>query len=269
MTRAIVLASLLAAAGPARADSKRPEPIPQKARDLADRGRAYHDAGDYTDAIAAFREAYVLAPSPGLLFNLAQAYRLAGQCDDAAWMYRRFLDTNPDPAQRALAEGHLATVEKCGHGGLRVAITPALVPQLPEPRPPEQRAQPAAEVAPLEVTMHAPGKTGTREKRIGIGLAIGGGVVLAGAAYFAIDAYEASATVSQAYDKGGKWSDVAAANDRGQRSQTMAEVLGVTGGLAVASGAVLYTLGRHYEQAQHVAVVPTRGGAGVHVSWGF
>ncbi|MGE5185762.1 MAG: tetratricopeptide repeat protein [Acidobacteriota bacterium] len=268
MRAAIILASLVAAGGPARADRKRPEPIPQKARDLADRGRAYHDAGDYADAIAAFREAYVLAPSPGLLFNLAQAYRLAGQCDDAAWMYRRYLDTNPAQAQRALAETHLATVEKCGHGGLRIAVAPTLVPQIPEPRP-EQHVARAVAAAPLEVTAQAAGTTGSREKRIGVALAIGGSVVLAGAGYFALDAYSASNTVSQAYQDGGKWSDVAAANQRGQRSQTMAELLGITGGLAVASGAVLYTLGRHYEQAQHVAVVPTAGGAGVHVSWGF
>ena len=61
------------------------------------RRRRLHEA-----AVAAFKEAYVLAPSPGLLFNIAQAYRLAGNCDDAAWMYRRFLDTNP-PASIARA----------------------------------------------------------------------------------------------------------------------------------------------------------------------
>lgn len=265
MSRALALAALLVAAGSAYADNKS-EPIPQKARDLVDRGRAYHDAGDYPDAIAAFREAYTLAPSPGLLFNLAQAYRLAGQCDDAAWMYRRFLDTKPDPTQRALAEQHLATVERCGHGGLRIAAMPAIETAVPEPK-----AAPATTVtgAPLAIEAHAPDHPGTRKERIGIGLAIGGGVVLASAGYFAFDAWQASNEVSAAYQKGGKWSDVSDANGRGQRSQTMAEVLGVAGGLAVASGAIVYALGRHTEQAQHVAVVPTRGGAGVHVSWGF
>src|SRR2546423_13514841 len=86
------------------------EPIPGKARQLADRARILPDAGDYVDAIAAFNEAYVLAPSPGLLFTLAQAYRLAGKCDDAAWMYRRFLDARPPTDKRALAETHLAAV---------------------------------------------------------------------------------------------------------------------------------------------------------------
>src|SRR5689334_3902403 len=72
-----------------------------------------HKRGEYDRAIVAFKEAYVIAPSPGLLFNIAQAYRLQGNCDDASLMYRRFLGTNPDPAARAVAEQHLATVERC------------------------------------------------------------------------------------------------------------------------------------------------------------
>ncbi|HEU4612056.1 MAG TPA: tetratricopeptide repeat protein, partial [Kofleriaceae bacterium] len=96
----LAIAAILAAAPVARADNAlRPERIPNKARELADKGRAYHQAGDYAAAVAAFKEAYVLAPSPGLLFNIAQSYRLAGDCDEAAWMYRRFLDTNPGGAQ--------------------------------------------------------------------------------------------------------------------------------------------------------------------------
>ena len=94
---AITLVAILAAASAnAHADSAlRPERIPNKARLLAEKGRAFHNAGDYNNAVSAFKEAYVLAPSPGLLFNIAQAYRLGGNCDEAAWMYRRFLDTNP------------------------------------------------------------------------------------------------------------------------------------------------------------------------------
>src|SRR5438874_5150491 len=124
--------ALIVLARVAVADSAAPQPIPEKARALADRGRVAHDAGDYGSAIAAFQEAYVIAPSPALLFNLAQAYRLAGDCDDAAWMYRRFLDTNPVGEHRTLAESHLSTVEKCGHGGLRIA-TPGAVAKVIDP----------------------------------------------------------------------------------------------------------------------------------------
>jgi tetratricopeptide (TPR) repeat protein len=266
--KALALATLLAAARPAHADDRaHAQPVPQKAKDLAERGRALHDAGDYADAIAAFNKAYVLAPTPGLLFNLAQAYRLAGQCDDAAWMYRRFLDSNPPPAQRALAENHLATVEKCGHGGLRISIVPPVLEAAP-PAPEAPRVDPPS-AAPVAVVTSSESPHGRRAQRIGIGLGIGGGVFLASAVYFAIDAQNAASTVSAAYKNGGDWSQISDANARGERSATMADVLGIAGGVAVATGAVMYAIGRHAEYAQHVAVVPTNRGGGVRLSWGF
>ncbi len=266
--KVLALATLLAAARPAQADDRaHAQPVPQKAKDLAERGRTLHDAGDYTDAIAAFKEAYVLAPTPGLLFNLAQAYRLAGQCDDAAWMYRRYLDSSPTPTQRALAETHLATVEKCGHGGLRISIVPPVLEATPPP-PDVQRIEPPSTV-PVAVVGTSEPPAGRREQRIGIGLGIGGGVFLASAVYFAIDAQSAASTVSATYKKGGDWSQIADTNARGERSATMAEALGIVGGVAVVSGAVMYAIGRHAEHAQHVAIVPQSRGAGVRLSWGF
>jgi tetratricopeptide (TPR) repeat protein len=265
--KALVIAVLSIAAHAARADSH-VQPVPQKARDLAERGRALHDAGDYADAIAAFKEAYVLAPMPGLLFNLAQAYRLAGQCDDAAWMYRRYLDSSPPPAQRALAETHLQTVEKCGHGGLRIAIVPPLLDaKVPEPEHAPTVVPPAASAVLSSAVPEPP--AGSRERRIGLGLGIGGGVILAGAAYFAFDAHEASDQVTATYARGGQWSDVASVNARGQRSALVAEALGVAGGAAVITGAVFYAIGIRAERAQHLAVAPTTHGAEISMSWGF
>ncbi len=258
-TGAFTLAAMLAAAPVARADNAlRPERIPNKARLLADEGRAYHQAGDYAAAVAAFKEAYVLAPSPGLLFNLAQSYRLAGNCDEAAWMYRRFLDTNPIGAHRQLAETHLATVEKCGSGGLRITA--------PEPRPDNANVpEPRLELAVLA----RPAARAHTYKRAGVATAIGGGVLLAGAAYFALDARDAAQTVGDTYKRGGKWADIERDDARGHRSSAIATALGIGGGLAVASGAVLFAVGRHYEQAQHVALAPSSHGAQVNVSWGF
>jgi hypothetical protein len=258
--RHLTLAAVLAAASTSHADNAlRPERIPNKARQLAEKGRNAHNAGDYNAAVAAFKEAYVLAPSPGLLFNIAQAYRLAGNCDESAWMYRRFLDTNPIGEHRALAEGHLASVEKCGSGGLRVSS-----PEVPR----DHIKLPEPETKLIELA--SSDTRGAKYKRYGIGTAIGGGALLAGAAFFAIDANDASNTVEGTYKRGGKWDDIKDVDARGKRSATIATVLGVGGGVAVATGAVLYAVGRRYETAQHVAVTPTAGGgAQVSLSWGF
>ena len=254
-----MVAVLATFTGVARANGKLPpERVPQKARELADKGRAYHDAGDYMKAVAAFKEAYVLAPSAALLFNIAQAYRLAGDCDDAAWMYRRYLDTNPGPERRSLAQTHLATVEKCGHGGLLV-VTPPVIDAKP-PVPGSEPEVPAGNI--VDAT------PASRTKQAALWVGIGGGVALVGAAYFAWDASDAANNVSDLYKNGGKGSDVAKQDARGQRSSELATALGIGGGLAVATAGVLYMVGRHYE-AQHVTVAPHAHGAEVSLSWQF
>ena len=255
-----MLAVALLASPIARADQGVPDRVPAKAKQLADRGRAYHDARDYTRAIAAFQEAYALAPSPALLFDLAQDYRLAGNCDEAAWMYRRYLDTNPSDEHRALAETHLHHVERCGHGTLALAIGPAQVAaQLHAPRRPEPAVRRAAVFT---------GSSGEHEQQLGLALAACGGVLLAGAAYFAYDSLDASNTVSGVYHHGGDGTGLGPVDARGQRSETYAEWLGVGGALAAASGITVYLLGRR-ASAHHLEVVPTAHGAAVHASWQF
>ncbi len=266
---AFTLAAFLAAALPASADNAvRPDKVPNKARELAIKGRKLHNAGDYNGAVSAFKEAYVLAPSPSLLFNIAQAYRLDGNCDEAAWMYRRFLDTDPRGPQRDLAETHLAAVEKCGTGGLRVSVAPPVL-ETATPRPTaDGPSQPAETTATL--TMRDTQPRGNKLKRAATYTAIGGGVALIGAALFAVDSRTASQSVEETYKRGGRWDEVKSLDERGQRSETIATVLGVGGGVAMLSAAVLYGLGKHYESASHVAVTPTKnGGAQLSLSWGF
>lgn len=261
MSRCALLAALIAIPAAARADQGvAPDRVPAKAKQLADRGRAFHDARDYARAIAAFQEAYALAPSPGLLFDLAQDYRLAGDCDEAAWMYRRYLDTNPSEDHRAIAEAHLQRVERCGHGTLSLAI-------------PADRVESHIHTPRLPAALHrdlpAAGAPGDREQQLGLALAACGGVLLAGAAYFAYDSFDASNTVSSVYHHGGDGAGLAPVDARGQRSETYAEWLGVGGALAAASGITVYLLGRRAEHAHHLVLVPTAHGAAVHASWRF
>lgn len=236
-----------------------PSVIPQKARALAERGREFHDAGDYGNAIASFKEAYVIAPTPGLLFNLAQAYRLQGNCDDAALMYRRYLDTGPSFEARAIAEGHLATVERCVHKrGLNIVAdtSPAVV--LPPPH------------TDGTLTGTAPRNDRSNlKKNVGIGLTIGGAVAIGVAAYYALDASSASSEVEDAYAMGAKWKDVRPIHERGEDSATMAKVFGIGGGLAVAGGVTMYVLGKRSERLAPIAIVPTKRGAEVSLAWRF
>jgi tetratricopeptide (TPR) repeat protein len=232
-----------------------PGSVPDKARNLADKGRTSHEAGDYNTAIAAYTEAYAIAPSPALLFNLAQAYRLRGSCDDAALLYRRYLDTAPTPEGRLIAEGHLATVERCAH---KISLSIPLDEQ--------ERAAVPVVARQQDIAREKPGQL---QQRIGLGLVIGGGLALAGATYFAIDARSAERDVEEAYANGGNGWDVAPIDARGERSATLATWLGIGSGALVVSGVTTYLLGRRAERAMPIAVVPKQGGAEVSVAWHF
>ena len=69
------------------------------------------DLGDFTTAIEKYEAAYKLKSAPGLLFNLGQSHRRAGNLDRATFYFRRYLETNPPEAQARATEEVLAQVE--------------------------------------------------------------------------------------------------------------------------------------------------------------
>jgi tetratricopeptide (TPR) repeat protein len=256
------VAALAIAVAPiaARADNAWSGAVPAKARTLAERGRALHDAGNYAAAITAFTQAYVMAPSPALLFNLAQAYRLQGDCEDAELMYRRYLATNPSPEGRALAEMHLASVERCIH--MLSLHIPVESPSGHIVTPPPREKLATAAAGP------APSKKAQIEKDVGIGLALGGSAALAVAVYYTVVAHNAAEDVAAAYARGAKWKDVAPTDERGKTASMRAKLLGAGGALGIAGGVVTYLIGRHSEQLP-VTVATTRHGVELGMSWAF
>jgi tetratricopeptide (TPR) repeat protein len=255
---AVIAAAALLWAAPAFAG-----PIPQKAKQLAEHGRAMHERGEYDRAITAFKEAYVIAPSAGLLFNLAQAYRLQGNCDDAVLMYKRYLATNPSVDARAIAETHLATVERCVQKrALNIPLDDS-VAYLKVPPPPG----PEKVIARDKTEIERPSQI---KKHVGVGLAIGGGVALLAAGYFGYRSWDAENEVERAYARGAKWKEVESIHERGEDNARAAKIFGIGGGLAVAGGVTLWVLGRRDERANQLAITPTaKGGAEVSYAWRF
>ncbi|MEO6773733.1 MAG: hypothetical protein ABI467_12065 [Kofleriaceae bacterium] len=241
-------------------------PIPEKARLLADRGRQLQRDGKFAEALEAYKAAYVLAPSPGLLFNLAQVYRLSGDCDDAAWMYKRFLETGPRDDLRALVDANLVKLATCTHMGFRTNLDP---PSMPEAGSAMPSQPPRAEVVASAGPTGAEATHARSEQRAGAYLMLGGGVGLAVAAVFAVDGRLAANEVTDAYRGGARAPDLRSLDDRGHRDDTITAIAGISGGAAVITGAVLYGLGVRGERAQHLAVVPRRDGAEVKVAWQF
>ena len=109
------LGALLLGLGPAYAAAT-PTPDPDltpTARALSDKGLREYQQGELDAAIESFMGAYALSKNGGLLFNVAQAYRLKKDCEHAKEYYGRYLAAVPDSALKPSVERRQAEMEAC------------------------------------------------------------------------------------------------------------------------------------------------------------
>jgi hypothetical protein len=110
---ATALAAIIAAASPAHADRV-------KAKEFYDQAEKQYNLGKFDSAVDLYTKAYEEWPEPGFLFNIAQAYRQAGNCKQALFFYKRFLSLKAAdqakpiaPSLRQEVEARIAELEEC------------------------------------------------------------------------------------------------------------------------------------------------------------
>ncbi|MGE5185237.1 MAG: tetratricopeptide repeat protein [Acidobacteriota bacterium] len=115
MTRISVLAALglCTSLGIARADEA-------TAKQRYEDGEHAYNLGQFQKAIDLFTQAYEQWPEPAFLFNIAQAYRQAGDCKQAMFFYKRFLALKANDTKRPIkpaikdeVEGRITELEDC------------------------------------------------------------------------------------------------------------------------------------------------------------
>ncbi|MCA9617869.1 MAG: hypothetical protein KC731_02540 [Myxococcales bacterium] len=79
---------------------------------LFEDGAAAFKAGRFEVAIAAFEASYALEPNPVLLYNMARAYEGLDRQEPALDHYRRYLEADPDTADRGAVEARIAALDK-------------------------------------------------------------------------------------------------------------------------------------------------------------
>lgn len=202
------------------------------AQEWAETAQQRYDARDYDGAAQAWQKSYELSQKPGLLYNMAQARRLAGRCVEALTTYRAFIRFDPTSTKRSLAEGFIAELTpKCEERKTALAHSDA-----------------------------------GRAKRI-VGLAVAG----AGAALFGFGlyyGYEASVldrAVTAACADGCVWEEVQNDVERGERYASRQWTFYGFGTAAIIAGTVAYYLG--WRDGRHEAVTVAPAGGGAVVSW--
>lgn len=269
-----ILFAEVASAQPAEVSSE------DKAASLYEQGKRHFDIAEYPAAIASWKQAYLLSNEPLLLFNIAQAYRLGGDCAQANRFYLNYKRAVPRPANQVELD---KAMEKCAGVEPATSDPPAppttanTDPVTPSATPGQGTADPensttAAEVSP---TVNAPiaWSEETRDRgrafRItGIAVAGAGGVAGVVGVVFALRARH-EADVVEGQPAGTIWNDTLGDHQRdGRNAQTRARVFTTIGAAAVVAGGVLWWYGRGQSRV-NVDVAISGQASELSVSCGF
>ncbi len=224
------------------------------AEDLYTEGKAAYDRADYQAAVAKWQASYDLSKESGLLFNLAQAKRLAGDCVSALATYRRVLASDAD----LTSEQHKLTED----------FTRELEGKCPEQKPVTALPQQVVELPTLDAGLNAREHDRERFGRTWkiAGLVTGGVGAVTIAVGLGLGHHGASIgdEITAACQMSCDWEALKDKDARGRRAVTIGKVIDVVGVAAIAGGAIFYYLGARQER---ITVAPAPGGGGGVVSW--
>lgn len=232
-------------------------------------GNQHYERGEYDLAIAEFEIAHKLSGAPGLLYNIAQAHRLRGNCAEAKAHYERFLAEGKDAAAKTRnnASAFLRELGDCGAG--EADRDPVVSADLTVEDPASGAG--GADAIPDDTRPRDEGG-GSVWPVAGLIIAGAGISALGIGAYYVIRTGPLSDDVSAACNEGRcnieeggvealpEW-------EAYQSARTRAVVFSVVGGAAIVGGGLIYFLSGDDDAPQDRAFTayPTRGGG--MVSW--
>lgn len=263
----LLAATVALAATPAHADpTARDKAAAQQAYAA---GQAKYDAGDFLGAAEKFSAAYQHDPDPVYLFNLAQAYRFAKRCRDAADSYRRFLAAVPDAPNRDKVQHYLEEVDACARtqplaepGTTAPDAGSATASGAPDqPAPERDHSAAPSNGSPPAIRPHRrePEHSYTLSMTA-VGLGAAGIVGLAVGAYFTWDVHDITAQRDRACKSGGcDGLQLRDFDNRGTTAEHREIAAYALGGAALAAAIILLW---HEDHARYtIAVAPTPSGA--------
>jgi hypothetical protein len=236
-----------------------------RARTLYLEGKRHYDLGEYAKSIEIWKRAYVISSAPMLLFNIAQAYRLAGDCTTALKIYASYERESPDmPNQDELERAKTRCIREPTNAnppgevpGTTPPTTITTEPSSPAPATLEALNEPAA-----PTRIDAPARGGTL-RVAGIATAATGGVLVITSLVLA---RRASNIATELEGYRGEWTTAQHARDAdGRSARTWSLVTGIGGAAALIGGGALYFIGRRRDAAPSVTV--SVGSQHAEVSW--
>jgi len=221
----------------------------QQSAALYAKGTTHFNLAEYDQAIDAFKQGYALSAAPGFLYNIAQAYRLKGDCAQAALFYGNYLRAEPDAPNRAAVEGRIDEMRRCSG---------------PRAQPPPSGSR-EAEIAPAEAAHEPPNASLWAGVVLGtVGLAaVGVGI------YFGVKSEAAANEVTSLSETGGEWdAHFQDTEARGKLFERLAITCWTIGGAAALLGGWLTYRGLD-EGSVAIAAGASPSGARLRLRWTF
>ena len=243
------------------------------ASDLVKKAIAKSEAGDHEAAIKLYNDAYDLAPNSLLLSNIGAQYQELGQWKDALEYFCRYLKEDPGGVNAAFARSQAKIVQRQLGRKSRDPCAPPVAEDLaatdrprpaedtprrpakprPNPEPPDEQGGPSTvKPAPLP-----PSKPPAEEPAAKVapsgnpvlmygGLAAGIAGIAAGGigVYYGIQGKSISDQINS-HPKDQPWGDdIRAKQSEGERDNRLQAGFLIASGVLVATGVVLYVIGR-------------------------
>lgn len=224
------------------------------AEDLYTQGQAAYERANFAEAVTKWQASYDLSKEAGLLFNIAQAKRLANDCVGAIAAYRRFdeADTDVTSDQHKLAKDFVEKLEATCKAPLSIVTTPLTTTTPIKKEPPAPRLTTDRDQAGRSWKIAGVVTGGVGLVTIAVGLGVGHHGATLGD--------EVTAACATSCD----WAILKDKEARGKRAVTIGKTLDVMGVAAIAGGAIFYYLGVRKDET--LTIAPAPGGGGV-VSW--
>jgi tetratricopeptide (TPR) repeat protein len=117
---------------------------PTQGKAAFDEGQRRFLAGDYREALTWFKKGYLATDDVAFLLNIAQCQRFLGETKEALMMYKVFLKSTPEWANR---EARAAATRAIRELEVEAVATPPLASSSATPSPALTAAEPAAPIA--------------------------------------------------------------------------------------------------------------------------
>jgi tetratricopeptide (TPR) repeat protein len=253
MSRAfVVVALLLVAVAPARADDK--AAAKRRAGELAAEAAQHYKRGEFEVSAALVRQAYGLYPEPNLLYNLARSLEGMGDKTGAVDAYEQYLASAKNIEDRGALERRVATLKAELESAKPAEPAPPATPP-PPPRPPP--TPPVLVMPPPPPPYHA-------SPLPWVPIVLGAATAGTGGAFAYLSSNRHDAAVSDP-----SASHAQSLQNTAQTDATLANVLFAVGGAVAVGGIVWEIVERHHEHDSNmtarVRVAPSS--VGLEVTW--